>query len=67
MIGKLICYGKNRAEAIAVMQRALEEFAVEPLKTTVPLHQKILSSPMFQKGNVNTNFLDSGILIRKGK
>ena len=59
MIAKLISHGKDRAEAIARMERALDEFLIENVKTTIPLHKKILASPIFRKGEFSTNFLDS--------
>ncbi|MFH1858038.1 MAG: acetyl-CoA carboxylase biotin carboxylase subunit [Candidatus Omnitrophota bacterium] len=58
MIGKLICYGKDRKEAIEVMKRALEEFIIEPLKTTIPFHRKVLRTPAFLKGEFYTDFVD---------
>ena len=58
MIAKLITYGKNRSEAIHIMRRALEEFVIEPIKTTVSLHKKILDNPNFLKGRVHTAFIE---------
>ncbi len=58
MIAKLIVHGKNRHEAIQKMQRALDEFILEPIKTTIPLHKKILQNPTFLKGKVYTNFVE---------
>ncbi|MBI1976726.1 MAG: acetyl-CoA carboxylase biotin carboxylase subunit [Candidatus Omnitrophica bacterium] len=58
MIAKLIVHGKNRQEAIQKMQRGLDEFIVEPIKTTIPLHKKILQNPTFLKGKVYTNFIE---------
>ena len=63
LIGKLICHGNNRDEAIARLRRALEEIVIEGIKTTIPFHQKIMSHPKFIKGEISTNFvsaLDSG-------
>jgi len=57
MIGKLMAYGRNRPEAISVMQRALEEFIIEPIKTTIPIHREILKSPLFRRGQVYTDFV----------
>jgi acetyl/propionyl-CoA carboxylase alpha subunit len=57
MIGKLMSYGRNRGEAINVMQRALEEFIVEPIKTTIPLHKEILKNPVFRRGQMYTDFI----------
>jgi acetyl-CoA carboxylase biotin carboxylase subunit len=58
MIAKLIVHGKNRHEAIQKMQRALDEFILEPIKTTIPLHKRILQNPTFLKGKVYTNFIE---------
>ena len=58
LMAKLITYGKNREEAIRIMQRALEEFYVSPIKTTIGLHQEILRHPAFLKGAVSTHFLE---------
>lgn len=57
MIGKLMSYGRNRGEAISIMQRALEEFLVEPIKTTIPLHKEILKNPVFRRGQMYTDFI----------
>jgi len=58
MIAKLITHGRDRQESIARMRRALEEFIIEGIKTTIPLHRRILDDPDFQKGHVSTTFLD---------
>jgi len=58
LVAKLIAVGREREEAIRKMQRALEEFVIEGIKTTVPLHQKILANDNFVKGNYNTKFLE---------
>lgn len=58
LIAKLIAHGQDRADALARAQRALDEFAVEGIKTTIPLQRLILRDPDFQKGGVSTNFLD---------
>jgi acetyl-CoA carboxylase biotin carboxylase subunit len=58
MVAKLITYGKNRNEAIAKMQRALSEFKIGPIKTTIPLQQRILTRPRFIRGKTNTHFID---------
>jgi acetyl-CoA carboxylase, biotin carboxylase subunit len=57
LIAKLVAYGKDRAEAIARMNRALEMFIVEGVQTSIPLHQRVLADPDFLAGNFNTNFL----------
>ncbi len=58
MIAKLITHGRDRQEAVARMRRALDEFAIEGIKTTIPLHKKIFNDPDFQKGHVSTSFLE---------
>ena len=58
MIAKLIVHGDNRDEAIVRMRRALDEFVIEGIKTTIPLHQRILEDPGFVKSKVTTNFLE---------
>lgn len=58
MIGKLIVYGKNRAEAVNVCKRALDEFTIEPIKTTIPFHKRVMNSPAFIKGRFSTDFVE---------
>ena len=58
MIAKIITHGRDRQESIARMRRALDEFVIEGIKTTIPLHKRILSDPDFQKGHVSTTFLE---------
>lgn len=58
LIAKVVTHGKDREEALAKMQRALNEFIIEGIKTTLPFHMKILSDPDFLKGNFNTGFLE---------
>jgi acetyl-CoA carboxylase biotin carboxylase subunit len=58
MIAKVVTHGRDRQEAIARMRRALDEFVIEGIKTTIPLHRRILNDPDFQKGHVSTTFLD---------
>jgi acetyl-CoA carboxylase biotin carboxylase subunit len=58
MVAKLITHGQHREEAMARMRRALGEFVVEGIKTTIPLHQRIFNDAEFQKGRVSTAFLE---------
>jgi acetyl-CoA carboxylase biotin carboxylase subunit len=58
MVAKLICYGKDRQETIRRMNRALLEFYISPIKTTIPLHLEILNNPLFQQGKVSTHFIE---------
>jgi len=58
MIGKLIAYGKDRPEALRRMEIALEEMIVEGVKTTIPFHLIALRSEAFQKGDLDTHFVE---------
>jgi acetyl-CoA carboxylase biotin carboxylase subunit len=58
LIAKLITHGQDRAEAIERMLRALEEFVIEGVATTIPLHKAILSHEKFRSGDFNTKFLE---------
>jgi len=58
MIGKLIAYGHNRQEAIMRMKRALDEYTIEPIKTTIGFHRAIFNNPAFLRGEVSTNFVE---------
>ena len=58
LVAKLIAHGDTRAEAIVRMQRALEMFVVEGIKTSIPLHRKILADGDFAAGRLDTHFLD---------
>jgi len=58
LIGKLIVHKRTRAEAIACMKRALQEYEIYPLKTTIPLCLEILSHPQYIKGKVDTGFIE---------
>ena len=57
LVAKLITHGKNRQEAIKIMQRALSEFFIAPIKTTIPFHLKLMENPLFLKGDVSTHFI----------
>ena len=59
MIAKLIVKGKTREEAIARMKRALKEFIIEGVDTTIPFHLKVLENEDFEKGNIFTNFIET--------
>ncbi|GLB58144.1 acetyl-CoA carboxylase biotin carboxylase subunit [Cytobacillus sp. NCCP-133] len=58
MIAKVITYGNTREEAISRMKRALSEFVVEGVHTTIPFHLKLLSHEKFVEGQFNTKFLE---------
>jgi acetyl-CoA carboxylase, biotin carboxylase subunit len=59
MIAKVICRAQTREEVIAKMARALDEFIVEGIKTTVPFHQKLMQNEKFRAGDFNTGFLNT--------
>ncbi len=59
MIAKLIVKGRTRELAIRKMRRALDEFVIEGIKTTIPFHQKLLADPAFGAGRFDTHFLES--------
>jgi acetyl-CoA carboxylase biotin carboxylase subunit len=65
MIAKLIVYAHTRDEAIERMLRALDEFIVEGIKTTIPLHKKILQSDLFRSGRFDTSFLEKSRILQK--
>lgn len=58
MIGKVITFGLNREEAIKRMERALAEYKIEGVKTTIPFHLKVLKNKNYRKGNVTTAFIE---------
>ena len=58
LIAKLITHGQNREEAMARMRRALDEFVIDGIKTTIPLHVRIFNDAEFQKGRISTGFLE---------
>ena len=58
MIGKLITYGKDRREAMDKMSRALSEYMITGVKTTIPFEQAILQDPNFRRGVYSTNFIE---------
>jgi acetyl-CoA carboxylase biotin carboxylase subunit len=62
MIGKLIVHRRTRNEAIAVMKRALSEFHIAPIKTTIPLHLQIMDNQHFKQANVDTGFVERVLL-----
>ena len=59
MIAKLIVYGENRESCIARLERALEEFVVEGIKTTIPFYQKILKEESFLNGNYDIHWVEN--------
>jgi acetyl-CoA carboxylase biotin carboxylase subunit len=65
LIAKLITYGKTRDEAIARMRRALREFVITGIKTTIPLHERILADPQFVAGDYTIHWLER--FVAEGK
>lgn len=58
MIGKLICWGRTRNEARRRMYRALKEYVITGVETTIPFHQAIIEDPVFMSGKFNTGFIE---------
>lgn len=58
LVAKLLCWGRDRDEAIARMKRALKEFRADGIKTTVPFHLKVMDNKTFRSGNYTTKFLE---------
>ncbi len=63
MICKLICHGRNRTEAIQRMNRSLDEFVIEGITTTIPLHKKLLNHKKFIDSDFNVGWLDKDKII----
>ena len=58
MIAKIITTDRERGEAINKMRRALDEFIIEGIKTTVPFHRKLMDDPNYLKGIYTTKFME---------
>jgi acetyl-CoA carboxylase biotin carboxylase subunit len=58
MIAKVIVHGRDRPEAIARMRRVLEMTVIEGIKTSIPMHLRILADPEFIAGKVSTSFME---------
>ena len=58
LVAKLICRGRDRTESLARMRRALEMFVIEGIKTTIPLHRRVLADPDFEAGRFDTHFME---------
>ena len=61
LVAKVIAHGADRAEALARMRRAVAEFIVEGIRTSLPLHARLLADPRFTAGDYSTTFLESGL------
>jgi acetyl-CoA carboxylase biotin carboxylase subunit len=59
MIAKIIAVARTRKEAIDTMSRALSEYVIEGIKTTIPFHQQLMKNEDFISGNFTTKFLDT--------
>jgi acetyl-CoA carboxylase biotin carboxylase subunit len=59
LIAKLIAHGKTRSECIARMQRALSEFLIDGIHTTIPFHEEIIRDERFKRGEIHTHFLET--------
>ena len=67
LIAKLIVHGCDRAEAIAKMERALGQFVVQGIETSIPLHQAIFADPGFRAGDFDTGFMERFLAGRSDK
>ncbi len=63
LIAKIIAVARTREEAINTMSRALSEYVVEGIKTTIPFHQQLMRNDAFRSGNFNTKFLESFTMV----
>jgi len=68
LVSKLCVWGRDREEAISRMQRALDEYAITGIKTTIPFHQRVLAHPTFRKGlDVSTDFIEKYMTLQEAK
>ena len=65
MISKLIVVAQTREEAIKKMERALDEYIIEGIKTTIPFHQQLLQDESFRKGDFTTKFMETFVIKEK--
>jgi len=64
LIGKLICHGNSRSEAIARMKRALEELVIEGISTTIPFHLEVMNNEKFVTGDISTKFIEENFGLK---
>jgi acetyl-CoA carboxylase biotin carboxylase subunit len=64
LIGKLICHGNSRNEAIARMKRALEEMVIEGVHTTIPFHLEVMNNEKFVAGEISTKFIEENFGLK---
>jgi acetyl-CoA carboxylase biotin carboxylase subunit len=62
LVAKLLVHQPTRAEAIAVMRRALRELRIEGIHTTAPIHLRIMDDPQFAAGDVDTTYVERALL-----
>lgn len=60
LLAKLTVWGEDRPQAVARARRALQEYVVEGVRTTIPLHLRLLDDPVFARGEASTAYLDRG-------
>jgi len=65
MIGKIIVYGDNRAQALARMRTALAETLVEGINTNIPLHRELMNDSKFEAGGTNIHYLEEWLAAHK--
>ena len=65
LLAKLVAHGKSRDEAIAKMQRALEEFLIEGIETTIPFHRMVMADETFRNGKIDTTYIETCDLENK--
>ena len=65
MIAKLITTAQTREEAINKMKRALDEFVIEGIKTTIPFHRQLMDHPDYIKGNYTTKFMEDFVMEKE--
>jgi acetyl-CoA carboxylase biotin carboxylase subunit len=65
MVAKIICWGRDRAESIARMRRALQETVIEGIDTTVSFHLEVLADERFKAGDIHTGYLEEFLSSRK--
>jgi acetyl-CoA carboxylase biotin carboxylase subunit len=65
LVAKLMAHGRDRREAIARMRRCLDTTVVEGIKTTIPLHRRIMDEPDFQAGRLSTKFMERFQVAKK--
>jgi acetyl-CoA carboxylase biotin carboxylase subunit len=67
MIAKIVVHGRDRQEAIARMRRTLEMTVIDGIKTSIPLHLRILTDPDFVAGRLSTSFMDRYLNEKKSE